>query len=304
MTNARINESIKVFVAGAAGQLGCDYMDILPGRHDRRGMDLPELDITDAASIERCLGGWPDVIVNCAAYTNVDGCESDRDAAWAVNAEGPRLLSEYAAVHGVFLVHVSTDYVFDGLKPVPDTYREDEPTAPASVYGKSKLAGEAAIRNSGCESAIVRTSWLYGIHGKNFLKTMLRLALSKPEATIRVVDDQHGCPTWSYRLAEQIQRIIETKTTGILHASGEGFCTWHELASRFLEAMNVQHRLSPCATLEYPTPAKRPMNSILENSRLASAGINIMKNWEEDIDEFVAKHHDQLIREAGETIIR
>lgn len=210
-------------------------MQILAAEHDVRGMDLPELDITDAESIASGFDGWPEAIVNCAAYTNVDGCESEQDAAWAVNAEGPRHLAEYANRHGAFLVHVSTDYVFDGTRPVPNPYREDDPTGPVSFYGKSKLAGEKAIQESGCAFAIARTSWLYGAQGRNLLKkTMLRLALKKSLTAIKVVDDQYGCPTWSYRLAQQIRRIVATRATGIFHASGEGFCTWFELAVHFL----------------------------------------------------------------------
>jgi len=289
---------MKIFITGCTGQLGHDVMEMLTPGHDIRGMDLPELDITDAGSIEERLGDWPKAIVNCAAYTNVDGCETNQDAAWAVNAEGPQLLATYAKAHGAFLIHVSTDYVFDGLKSVPHSYREDDPACPVSAYGKSKLAGEIAIQDSGCEFAILRTSWLYGAHGRNFPKTMLGLALGNPEADIKVVNDQVGCPTWSYRLAQQIARTIEHKPTGIFHASGAGFCTWYELAKYFLESMNVRHHLVPCTTAEYPTPATRPANSILENSRLAAEEINVMKNWKEDIDEFVAKHHDHLIREA------
>lgn len=301
---ASTESGMRIFIAGNRGQLGRDAMEVLAAAHDVRGMDLPDLNITDTRSIEQCLAGWPQVILNCAAYTNVDRCESEPATAWAVNADGPRLLAEHARKHGAALFHISTDYVFDGARPLPQGYCEDDPTEPLSAYGRSKLAGELAIQASGCEFVIARTSWLYGLHGHNFLKTMLRLALTKPESTIKVVNDQYGCPTWSRRLAQQLLCIIDSDRTGILHTTGRGHCTWYELAKYFLETMKIDHGIVPCATPEYPTPARRPANSILACTRLSSANLHVMKHWKEDVDEFVARHHDRLIQEAEGALVR
>ena len=288
---------MKVHVIGHLGQLGKEACSILHAKHEVRGSDLPELDITDAASISKVLQDWPEVILNCAAYTNVDGCETHRDDAMGVNADGPRHLAGYASRHDALLVHVSTDYVFDGNRPIPNPYREDDPTGPASVYGKTKLAGEQAILDSGCRHAIVRTSWLYGIHGANFLKTILKVVLRKPQGSVRVVDDQFGCPTWAHQLAHQIAAIIDAGATGILHASGQGFCTWYDLANVFLSEMGVDRQVQPCKTDEYPTPASRPQNSILENARLQSLDLNIMRDWQVDVREFAKTYRDQLLEE-------
>ena len=216
----------------------------------------------------------------------------------AVNARGPELLALSCREHGSRLIQVSTDYVFDGSRPVPQPYLEGDSASPASMYGKSKLAGEEAVQAVLDNHLIIRTAWLYGIGNKNFLKTMLRLALSGPNRTIKVVNDQHGSLTWSWRLALQIERLLSTDLTGILHATDEGHSTWYEGARYFLDCMQVPYSMVPCTTAEYPTPAKRPANSILENSRLKDAGCNLMIDWKEDVRLFVERYRDELLAEA------
>jgi dTDP-4-dehydrorhamnose reductase len=285
-----------ILIVGCKGQLGTDCMSVLGAR--AIGIDLPEMDITDRI---QCFGKLdairPSAIVNCAAYTAVDACESD-PACWKVNATGPKHLAEWTAANGAFLVHISTDYVFSGDKPLFETCVETDPAAPVSEYGKSKLAGEQAVLESGANAAILRTAWLYGAHGKNFLKTMLRLALQNPEREIRVVNDQFGSPTWSYTLARQIAAVIDAKATGIFHATSEGYCSWFDLASRFLQRMEVSHRIAPCTTAEYPTPARRPKNSILENAALKQQGLNVFGDWGTELERFVGEHRDALLRET------
>jgi dTDP-4-dehydrorhamnose reductase len=262
------------------------------------GIDLPEMDITDRFQcLEKLDALHPAVIVNCAAYTAVDACEKD-PVCWKVNADGPKHLAEWAAVNGVFLVHVSTDYVFDGNKPLFDSYTEADKPSPISEYGKSKLAGEKAVLDSGAGAAILRTAWLYGATGKNFLKTMLRLALQNPEKEIRVVNDQFGSPTWSHTLARQIAAVINARSVGVFHATSGGYCSWYDLASRLLQLMDVPHRIAPCTTAEYPTPARRPQNSILENAALKHQGLNIFENWDVELECFVQKHRASLLAEA------
>lgn len=289
----------QVLVIGNKGQLGTDCMSVLTGAV---GMDLPEMDITAREPCFRQLESCrPGVIVNCAAYTAVDRCESD-PACWKVNADGPKHLAEWAAANGAFLVHISTDYVFDGKRKLYSAYTEKDVPSPVSEYGRSKLAGEQAILERGAKTAILRTAWLYGAHGNNFLKTMLRLALQNPEKEIRVVNDQFGSPTWSLTLAKQIKAVIEAELTGIFHATSEGYCSWFDLASQFLKRMEVPHRIVPCTTAEYPTPARRPANSILENAALKEAGINRFADWETELDRYVSGQREGLmISQKGES---
>jgi dTDP-4-dehydrorhamnose reductase len=283
-------------IIGFKGQLGTDCLSVMP---EALGVDLPEIDITNRFQCSEKLDSIrPSIIVNCAAYTAVDACETD-PVCWKVNADGPCYLAEWSAVNGAFLVHISTDYVFSGDKPLFEALVETERPAPVSEYGKSKLAGERAILESGASAAILRTAWLYGANGKNFLKTMLKLALQNPDREIRVVNDQFGSPTWSYTLARQIAAVTDAKATGIFHATSEGYCSWYDLASRFLQLMEVPHRIAPCTTTEYPTPARRPQNSILENAALKRQGLNIFENWDTELKQFVDANRNKLIEEVN-----
>lgn len=285
----------RVVILGNGGQLGSDCMKVFP---DAEGLDVPEIDISDRDAGRRVLDRYaPELLVNCAAYTAVDACETD-PACWQVNADGPKFLAEWAAKNGAFLLHVSTDYVFSGDKPLFEACLESDSPGPVSEYGRSKLAGELAVLESGASAAILRTAWLYGARGKNFLKTMLKLALQDPEREIRVVNDQFGSPTWSYTLARQIASVAEAGATGVFHATSEGYCSWYDLAHRFLSLMEVPFRMVPCSTDEYPTPAKRPANSILENSRAKELGINQFTDWQEELAAFVRQNRDVLMNEA------
>ena len=291
---------MRIFIAGNRGQLGCDCSAVLGTAHEVFGSDLPELDIADMASVvAACADGVPDVIVNCAAFTKVDACETEIDAARSANSEGPAVLARYARESGIFLVHVSTDYVFDGARPVPQPYTEEDATHPVSAYGRTKLDGEVAVQRTHADHAILRTAWLYGASGHNFLKTILRVALARPDRPLRVVSDQYGSPTWSLSLARQIARVVECHATGLFHATAEGCCTWYEFASAFLESMGVSHEIQPCTSAEYPTPARRPANSILENGQLKKQGIHVMRPWQDDMAEFVARHREALLADCA-----
>jgi len=180
---------------------------------------------------------------------------------------------------------------------VPQPYQEEDEPGPISYYGKTKLQGEIAVKETTPNHMIVRTAWLYGINGPNILKTFLRLAMENPDKEIKVVNDQFGSPTWSYRLALQIAKLIEARALGTYHATSEGYCTWYDLAQYFLQEMDVPHRVIPCSTAEYPRPAARPKNSILENRRLNQQGINLMPFWEDDIHHFVTRFRTALIAE-------
>ncbi|MDY6904285.1 MAG: dTDP-4-dehydrorhamnose reductase [Thermodesulfobacteriota bacterium] len=287
---------MNILVCGANGQLGSDCVAVLSDSHAITGVDIDELDIADAKAVQTTVqDARPDYIINCAAYTNVDGCETDRETAFAVNADGARHLAMAAVATGARMIHVSTDYVFKGDKPLPGAYTESDPVNPVSVYGQSKADGEQAVMAADPASTIVRTAWLYGTDGKNFLKTMLRLALQNPCKPITIVADQFGSPTWSYTLARQIDTLIAKGGSGIYHATGEGYCSWHDFAAYFLKKMDVLHAITPCTTAEYPTPANRPANSILANQRLTEQGINHMQNWQDDVDQFVDRHRQTLL---------
>lgn len=291
---------MNILITGARGQLGQDCNRVLAARHHLHALSSRQLDISDREQVSRCLEALrPDIVINCAAYTAVDGCETDRENCWRTNGDGPGIVAGACARTGARMIHISTDYVFDGAKPVPEPYQETDPVHPISEYGASKEAGERQVREKLDNHLIVRTSWLYGINGGNFLKTMLRLAVNDPKRTIRVVNDQHGSVTWTYRLARQIEALLDTSLTGTVHATAEGSCTWYEAARHFLQTMQVPCEMEPCTTAEYPTPARRPRNSILENSRLKKEGVNLMVSWQEDVVKFAARYREQLLAEVS-----
>ncbi len=290
---------MKIVIIGANGQLGSDCCNILSTENETIGCDLPHIDIGNKSSVDKYLGETrPDVIVNCAAYTAVDACESEMELSWKVNADGPKHIAQAAERQGCRFIHVSTDYVFDGNRPAPEPYFETDIPNPLSQYGKSKLAGERAVAGYASNHIIIRPAWLYSAYGKNFLKTMLKLAVGDPDRELKVVDDQYGSLTWSFTLALQIQKLLSSDLTGVVHATSEGYSTWYEAARYFLDAMGVTYAMSPCTTAEYPTPAHRPANSILENKVLKDAGVSVFTGWQDDIDRFVDEYRDQLLSEV------
>jgi dTDP-4-dehydrorhamnose reductase len=232
-----------------------------------------DLDVTDAAAVREALAGA--TVINCAAYTDVDGAESNPEAAHAVNEEGARNVAEAAER----VIYVSTDYVFDGTKGRP--YLESDAPAPLQEYGRSKLAGELATANADRDHLIVRSSWLFGAGGKNFVETILRLAAHQDE--LRVVDDQVGCPTFTGHLAEALLTLAEGAERGILHVAGAGSCSWFEFAGAILERAGVDAALRPCATEHFPRPARRPAYSVL-GSELGSPALPA---WQHGLDAYL-----------------
>ena len=287
---------MKILITGDKGQLGADCTKVLGKTHEILGVDIDKVDIAKLPDIDLLVQQFtPNIIINCAAYTRVDDCEIEKESAWHANVTGAENLAKCVDKHGGCLIHISTDYVFDGRKKVPDPYVETDVPNPVSYYGITKLEGEEAIRRTTDQHIILRTAWLYGIRGHNFLKTMLKLCLRNSDNKIKVVNDQFGSPTWTYRLALQIERLIETNCRGIFHASADGYCTWYELAVYFLKKMELPYNIIPCTTEEYPTPAARPMNSILENRNLEEKGIDIMANWKSDVDKFILNFRKVLL---------
>ncbi len=284
---------MRVLVTGARGQVGGEVARALAGSAEVVAHDRSTLDLAKPADIvARVRDVRPDIIVNAAAYTAVDRAESDEASARAVNAVAPGILAEEARRAGALLVHYSTDYVFDGTKH--GAYVESDATNPLGAYGRTKLDGERAIAASGCAHAILRTSWVYGPQGGNFVRTMLRLARERDE--LRVVDDQHGAPTSSLQLARATLEILDRArdAPGIYHATAAGETTWFGYAQAIFEeqarrdrALRVP-RLAPIATRDYPTPARRPANSVLDSSRLARTFGIRLGPWREALVETLA----------------
>lgn len=251
-----------ILVVGANGMLGRDMMALIGDA--ARGVDIDEIDITSLESTERIIRTLkPETVINCAAYTDVDGCETNVETAMQVNGEGVAHLAMASREIGARLVHVSTDYVFDGGKGSP--YVEDDAPCPLGVYGESKLAGEMnAAFNP--DHLIVRTQWLYGLHGKNFVETMLRLAVEKDE--LSVVDDQIGSPTWTVDLALAIAALLKTGHRGIYHAANSGYCSWNEFAQAIFQEAGLSVKVKGMTTEQLNRPARRPLYSTLDCSKL------------------------------------
>lgn len=288
--------SAPIAVFGAGGQLGRELIELAARRGANAvGFTRAEVDIADAAAVGAALTrARPRLVVNAAAFTAVDKAESDVEGARAGNATGPQALARAACAIDVPLVHFSTDYVFDGAKP--DAYRESDPVAPLGVYGASKELGERLVRAAAPKHIIIRTAWVYGIHGANFLKTMLRLAGERGE--LRVVADQRGCPTATIDLAEAvlaIDRTIAAGSTpwGTWHFAGTGVATWHEFAGEIVAAAEPftgkRPQVTPIASAEYPTPARRPKNSELDSANFTRVFGYAAAPWRERTRETVRR---------------
>jgi len=280
-----IRRPCTVLVFGADGMLGRDLMAVLSRRREARGTDIGETDITDAAAVVEILTSLkPRAAVNLAARTDVDGCERDPQGAFAVNEGGARNVAAACAANGVRLIHLSTDYVFDGLKGSP--YVEDDPPNPRSVYGKSKLAGEEAVRASAADHLIVRTSWLFGRHGRNFVDTILRSAARNH--VLRVVGDQRGCPTFTRDLAEAIDRLLDLDYRGTVHVSNSGVCSWFEYARAILEIGGMAAaRMEEITSDRLGRPAPRPPFSALDCALYARLTGCAMRHWRDAVGEYI-----------------
>lgn len=301
------DQVLRILVTGASGQLGNELKRLIESGYAEIGpipaayqdaqvvyTDTPELDITDADAVETFIAagidGAPyDVIINGGAMTNVDGCEAQEDLAYAVNATGPENLARAAKAHGAKLVQVSTDYVFPGNQP-GDRVETDE-VAPLSAYGRTKLAGEQAVQATMDKYFIVRTAWLYGYVGKNFVKTMLNLAKSHDHVT--VVNDQLGNPTSANDLAYEILKLALTDNYGIYHVTNEGTCSWADFATAIMYGANTGCEVIPCTSEEYkqnnPASADRPAFSSLANLHLSETIGNEMRLWQDALETYLER---------------
>jgi dTDP-4-dehydrorhamnose reductase len=285
----------KLLITGAAGQLG-QALVLAAGRQgwEAAATDAHDLDITDPQLVWGELSRRrPQVVINAAAATRVDDLESDPDGAILVNALGPRNLAVACRRLGIKLIHLSTDYVFDGAKPGP--YVEWDRTEPLSVYGRSKLLGEEWVRQQCPDHFIVRTAWLYGLPGPNFVTAILsRGRHLAPDGELKVVQDQRGTPTSALALAPQLLALAATEAFGTYHATCQGETTWYEFAGLILAAAGITVRLTPCTTAEFPRPAPRPANSVLENRLLQVSGLDLMPAWQAAYRQFWEAYGDRL----------
>jgi dTDP-4-dehydrorhamnose reductase len=276
---------MRVLVTGAAGQLGRDLVGVFSSAGDEvAAFDRAELDVADRDRVLQVVGAVaPDTVVHAGAWTDVDGCETDPDHAYAVNAVGTRHVAEAARLVGARVCYLSTDYVFDGTADRP--YREWDATNPVSVYGRSKLAGEAVL---GPADTVVRTSWVCGRHGRNFVKTIL--ARAAQGQTLTVVDDQHGCPTFTEDLAAMVRLLVVGRRPGLFHVTNQGPTTWFQFARDAVEAAAMDPSLvTPIATaqLQPPRPAPRPVNSVLDNAALRLSGVPLLADHHEPLERLV-----------------
>jgi len=282
-----VNFLTSYLVVGSKGMLGAQLLKLLAeSRIESAGVDIEEVDITRLPAVLNAIEALrPRMIINCAAITDVEGCESAPDLAFAVNAQGPEHIAKACLKFGCSMLHMSTDYVFDGLKG--GSYREDDPINPLGIYAKSKAEGEARVRELLPEThCIVRTQWLYGLHGRNFVEAILNQA--RQENILHVVNDQHGSPTYAYDLAEALIKLCEMEARGTFHVTNSGQTTWHGFASAITKKAGLGNvEVLPMSTSELNRPAPRPLFSALDNKRYIELTGAPLRQWEEALSEYL-----------------
>jgi dTDP-4-dehydrorhamnose reductase len=276
---------MRILVTGARGQLGAELCRELSGRHQVTGIDIQDLDLTGQDSVGRLVSYGPEMVLHCAAMTDVDGCERDPRKARAVNGDGTRHAALACRELNVPLLYISTDFVFDGAKGQP--YCEWDTPHPLGHYGRSKLEGEQHVRELLKNFYIVRTSWLYGRQGKNFVQTVL--AKARESGLVRVVSDQVGSPTYARDLCRAIAELIGSGRFGTYHLTNAGSCSWHGLACKAVELCGIPAKVVPISSSEYPTPTRRPAYSVLRNFCWERNFGKILRPWEEGLAEYLAE---------------
>lgn len=276
---------MKVLVTGVNGQLGYDVVKELEKReHQAVGVDRERMDLTSSKQIKECIETVkPEAIIHCAAYTAVDKAEDEEELCRRINAIATKEIAEYAKVLDIPMIYISTDYVFDGTKD--GEYTEEDIPNPINVYGKTKYEGERYVQELLEKYYIVRISWVFGENGNNFIDTMLRLSKDRDE--INVINDQLGSPTYTKDLALLLVDMIESNKYGIYHATNEGYCTWYEFAKEIFKVANIDIKINPICTSEYPTKATRPMNSKMSKNKLSKNEFNKLNNWKESLEKYI-----------------
>ena len=275
---------MRVLVTGVKGQLGYDVMNELAGRgHEGIGVDIQEMDITDAASVEKVITeAAPDAVIHCAAYTAVDAAEDNVDLCRRVNAGGTENIARVCKALNCKMMYISTDYVFNGQGTRP--WEPDDKREPLNVYGQTKYEGELAVETLE-KFFLVRIAWVFGVNGKNFIKTMLNLGKTRDHLT--VVADQIGSPTYTYDLARLLVDMIETDKYGRYHATNEGLCSWYEFACEIFKQAGMNVTVSPVTSDQYPAKAKRPMNSRMDKSKLDEMGFMRLPSWQDALGRYL-----------------
>lgn len=287
---------MKILVIGRNSQLGHECIKLLESKHNIIGTTSVELDISSLRYVMAYVGRVePDIIVNCAAYTDVENSSTYKQLAFDVNTYGANNLGVVAHCIGAKLIHISTDYVFDGKLEYPYEYVETDSCNPLNEYGVSKYQGEVAVKSFNANYTIVRTSWLYGVNRPNFIKAILNRIINHKDKKLDVIDDQYGTPTSAMSLAKQLELIIDNDLTGIIHASCNGSCTWYNFAERLVNLLDLDVQLNRCKTSEYPSKVVRPNNSVLRNKVLQSKNLDIMPDWEIALEQFIDCYKDQLL---------
>jgi len=290
---------MKILLLGSTGMLGFDCKEVLGRDYDIVSPTRKELDIISWDKvIETLQRVKPHVVLNCAGFTDVDECESEPFLVRKANVEGPRNLAQGSARFNCKVIQISSDYVFSGKKNIPQPYFEDDAMTPLSSYGKSKMESEVGVRENAPNYIIVRSGWLYGRHGHNFVHSILSATLGKKRKTLKVVNDQFGSPTWTFRLAHQIKELIKTNAKGTFHATSEGHCSRLEWARFVFKKLKMKITLEPVGLHDYPQKAKRPLNCILENRLLKKEGISVMPDWETDLEAYLEEFGGELVKEA------
>ena len=276
---------MKILVTGVKGQLGYDICRILSDRGiEHRGVDIDDFDITDRQAVSEYIEGYrPDAVIHCSAFTAVDRAEDDTALCTRVNADGARNIAEVAQAIGAKMMYISTDYVFPGTGEC--FYNPDDTTGPLSVYGKTKLMGEEAVRTASNRHFIVRISWVFGKNGNNFVKTMLRLAETKTD--LNVVCDQIGSPTYTYDLSLLLCNMIVTERYGTYHATNEGICSWAEFAEEIMRQGKKSTVIHPIPSSQYPTRASRPLNSRMSKDKLEENGFARLPHWKDALKRYL-----------------
>ncbi len=276
---------MKVLVTGVKGQLGHDVVNELEKRGiDAVGVDIQEMDITDAASVDGVIkSAAPDAVIHCAAYTAVDAAEENVEACRKVNADGPRNIAKACRELDIKMIYISTDYVFNGQGE--NIWETEDECAPRSVYGQTKYEGELAVKELLDKYFIVRIAWVFGLNGKNFVKTMLKL--SETHDRITVVDDQFGSPTYTYDLAVLLADMVQTEKYGVYHATNEGFCSWYDFACAIFKEAGAKVDVVPVTSAEYGAKANRPMNSRLSKDKLTENGFHRLPPWEDALKRYL-----------------
>ncbi len=290
---------MKILILGATGGLGSDCREVLAEEHEVICPGKEEVDVVSwDVVIEAFDTISPDIVLNCSGLTDFEARETDDFAMRKINVEGPRNLAQSSARFECKIVHVSCGHVFDGRKAMPQPYFEDDAPNPLSDYGKSKLESETAVRGNSPNYIIVRTNWLYGIHGNNFVKSVVKHAAHGTKTPMLLPNDQFGAPTWTHRLARQIKELINKDGRGSYHATAHGYCSPYELAQHILKRLKLEGALKPCKLAEMENGHLQPVNCVLENRLSKKQGINVMTDWKKDLDTFLDQYGERIIQEA------